>query len=107
MQFARKVGGRPLSGGKLFQWKVGIIAIGVIDSTLRRSIAAHTVVTEGCRQYRRSRRRRRRPVVVILDLLAMVVVVSVTHRGSEETIYCPFPISHLFVHWLLFEDDST
>jgi hypothetical protein len=36
MQFAWEVGGSPLSGGQLLQWKIGIIAIGVIDPTLRR-----------------------------------------------------------------------
>ena len=36
MQFAWEVGGSSLPDGELLQWKIGIIAIGVIDPAQRR-----------------------------------------------------------------------
>jgi hypothetical protein len=48
MQFAREVGGSPLPGGELLQRKVGVIAIGVINATLRwRSGAIQNIVVGG------------------------------------------------------------
>ncbi len=48
MQFAWEVGGSPLPGGELVQWKVGVITIGVINATLRwRSGAVEDIVVRG------------------------------------------------------------
>ncbi len=56
MQFAREVGGSPLPGGELLQRKVGVIAIGVINATLRWRLGrafADLLVVKKLKQERR------------------------------------------------------
>ena len=58
MQFAREVGGSPLPGGELLQRKVGVIAIGVINATLRWRLGraiADLLVVKKLKQERRFR----------------------------------------------------